>query len=581
MKLFLPIEFIIITFSICTLIFHIALCTRIPAGTIQNLWALTVALSFIAYLPRFIRRFRSRGDGSRFHWWILVIALAWATPMLFVMRQNNDDLTLYHRVVWQLNHLDQPFTLEDTTHGLPDLPAISYLHITTSYEPLVGLLANLFHLDPLLAYHNTGAFFGPFLLVVVYALLYRRFRFTRSQAILATLVSLCFLLVDTGTGRSFGRLVFVMWTAKNILWLVVIPLTILLSLRFLSRPTPWRFLTVFLMGIGSVGLTNSGIFLFPGTVFCISVAYLVNGGWSAKRFRRALLLNAASIYCVAFAAATVLHIIPALRDREAWAVGWPASWYRSLALVIPNWQTLARDLVIALVVVPACLMRSLRKLPVIYTLTACLVFMTPWTGPAWLAFLQSGNYWRVLYLIPLPWFAGCLARWLPMRRNILVLVVISAVVLDGISWFNQIHSGAVRKPWSYSFDSEVDSFSRRIAAEVDGRLLLAREDVVVVLGLENPQSRFYSTRFLDTRHIFANADRKKEGVDRSLAQSFVEGKVSPEAQAAFELALENKVDAIATKREMLPLIQTILEKRQPGSWKVTIPVNSYMLLLRS
>ena len=369
MKLFLPIEFMILTFSLCTIVFHIALYARILAATTRIIWVTIIASTSIGYLVGWVRSLRVRGDGTRFHWWILAIAALWAIPMLFVLRQNNDDLSLYHRVVWQLGHLDQPFVLVDTTHGVPDLPAISNLHLTTAYEPLVGLVADLFHIDPILAYHNIGPFFGSLALVLVYAILYRRFRFDRTHSLLATLAALCYFLIDGGTGRAFGK------TGKRNVDGQDRAMAGRHSVDHSSElavSVPAHLVAIRGVVLDGCRLRRSEQFgNLPLPSFGLLSFGWLSGEWRiyAEADSSRLFLNMASLYCLGFAAAIVLKVIPEPADRDAWAVGWPTTWYSTLILVIPNWQTLLRDVAILFLIVPFSLKRPVKWLLILYTLT--------------------------------------------------------------------------------------------------------------------------------------------------------------------------------------------------------------------
>ncbi|MBI4859172.1 MAG: hypothetical protein HY815_02710, partial [Candidatus Riflebacteria bacterium] len=69
----------------------------------------------------------------------LTLALASAGVALCTCRPDPDDLSYLHRAIAQTVRLEQPFSLGDTAHDVSGLPALSVLHVTTSFEPLPAL----------------------------------------------------------------------------------------------------------------------------------------------------------------------------------------------------------------------------------------------------------------------------------------------------------------------------------------------------------------------------------------------------------------------------------------------------------
>jgi hypothetical protein len=164
-------------FASWTIAYHLALLTRLPAQLSLLLLLTIFPTSFffdrhrLKSLKVSLRQLRNPLALGVFSFCLLLGLLT-----CFGSRPDFDDFSFFHRVLVQLQHLDQPFFLTDTSHNLPGLPALSLTHTMTSYEPLVGLAANWLKLDPVWAYQNLSAFVVAFLLPLVYFSLYRQFR---------------------------------------------------------------------------------------------------------------------------------------------------------------------------------------------------------------------------------------------------------------------------------------------------------------------------------------------------------------------------------------------------------------------
>src|SRR5208282_1213119 len=126
------------------------------------------------------------------------------------------------------------------------------------------------------------------------------------------------LASDARESRSFGDLLWHGSNGKVLLFGTLLPWSILLALRFLRRPRMGRFVPLAFAGVCAVGLSGSGLFLFPAELFFVSLAYLFQSRPSWKRFHRAVLGNTASVYCVVIVALALSGAIPRPANTDVW-----------------------------------------------------------------------------------------------------------------------------------------------------------------------------------------------------------------------------------------------------------------------
>jgi hypothetical protein len=521
---------------------------------------------------------------------IAALALLVGVFCMLQWRPDADDFSFFRRAAVQLEHLELPFIRLDTSHNVPGLPPISQLHILTSYEPLVAMGAHAVGVDPLRIYQNVSALVVGVLLPIIYVLLYRKFRLDRTQALLASSFAIAFLLLDGNVHRSFGNITLVrFWQGKTILWGLLLPMIFLLALRFLSRPTFAGFCLVAMAGICAVGLSGSGVFLMPVFVFALSVAHLLSYGFSRPRLKRALMLNLASFYCAVVAVGLFTGLIPQPAETTAWDI-WAPGWWQNLNLVIDgSLASLGRDLVILLIVPIVALVKPLNRFPVILSVVLCLMFANPLLGPVWVEVLHSASYWRLAYLFPMPWCAGlvaCLITRLSLRdmqARLRAATAAIAILMVAVAFQTPVLQG-LRTPWTYQFGSQELAFSRSVSGQLQGKSVLAPQDVVIVMGLLDPSITFESTRRAQTLHAFRNVGQVDEGVRRSDAQELVYKCVrSPERDEALLRSCQGSVDAVVVRECQAEHLAALVEllASAPGQWEEVERNNGYILFMRS
>ncbi|MEM8805938.1 MAG: DUF6077 domain-containing protein [Cyanobacteria bacterium P01_G01_bin.38] len=603
MKIFLTILQVVVQFfSSWTVAYHFSLSTRLPTKFIHLPFLCVFSgVLYFFYKDYFIslksRRLWPKGQGlfvlGTFFFCLLLGGLT-----LFISRPNGDDFSYFHRVLVQLENLDQPFFLGDTSHNMAGLPALSLMHVMTSYEPLVGLAASGVGLDPLWVYQNLMGLMIAALFPITYILLYKQLGLSRQASFWAAIAASLFLFLDGNVHRSFGNYAFVQcWKGKAILTTLLIPMAGLFCVRFLRSPSWRKFILVAMVAVSGVGLSGSGIFMIPLLIFAIGISYGIAFGNSWRRWEKVIVLSFAAFYPVGIAIAFKTNLLPQPSDISVWVNGWPNHWWQNLQLVIGDTKTLVRNLWILLVLPWLSLSQLNSRFWVGLSIVLSLMFVNPFMGPVWLSLINPGAYWRLAYLFPLPLCAGLIVSpriwrkykqkaWLQGFRigmiTIICLSVIRAYQFPTLPYENvpvSILPVRWKMPGEYKFIKSDVTFSQTISNQVSNKSVLASERMIVVLGLINPTVRFEATRAVETLHIFRNfEDAKSIGANRVAAQKATQ---TCKPMEAFWQSLDN-VDALIINQCPQEDFGSFLEQlnvHQKG-WKVANKAPSYTLFLR-
>lgn len=573
----------IVFFGCWTISYHVVLFTALPA-IINPLLFVPLTLLFTAIFFRKWTHLWPLRDNSL----ILNIAAISAITGCFALvnfRPDADDIEFFHRAFVQNFASYQPYATTDTIHNLNNLPALTILHVATSYEPLMAFLAKILHIEPVWFYQNIGALVAAILLPPVYALLYAEFGVKKRTIPLCIIVSILFLLLDGNMHRSFGNVSLVrFWQGKTILWSLVIPTATLFFHRFLVAPKARRFMILCFLCASAMGLSNSAVFLLPVLSAAISVAFLLCHGLNKRLIFTGILSCLPTLYCLGFGIVLKIGLLPV---PNLAVFQWPqTTWLANLWLVMGSITTLIRNLFV-LVVVPLINLRSPHKFFFLaFGATLCLIFANPLTGPLWIEALTPANYWRFMYLFPLPWCAGLAAKaMIPMgqfRLNrttwvfpVLLLLFILAFKAPAAQLNN------LKYPSDYNFSRRVTRFCLLAKDLLNNRQVLASPEIAEVLPLFNPTLRMESHRPNSTIHILRNAGLLSEGERRSKAQAVVgSGYKSDESIHAFQESIEKGIDAIVTQEQYLPLVLQELGT-QKKNWSVALVSSGYNLLLKN
>jgi hypothetical protein len=584
----LALELLLCTFASWTVAYHLILATHRPAYYTLAVWPI-LAIPLVVFMLR--GRGFPRGLGVR-RWpavsLFLLIAAAGAVT-LTVHRADCDDLTLFHRVLVQ--DWRQPFVIGDTVSNFPGLPPQSILHVTTSYEPLVGLVAKIAHLRPLRVYHNAAPFLAAVVMVAIYFLLYRALGLGEWTAVAAVGLVLAFLLIDGNAHGSFGHMALDrLWQGKCIVWTVLVPACLLGAYKFLNGPDLHRFLRLALLGISAVGLSEVGVYTLPILALALALVWIVTSRRPLGRLRLASILCLSMFYPVAFGLALAVGILHKPAPHGVWDT-YPAIWYQNLSLVLGSERfgyTVARDL-IALVLIPLVALKGRERRFVLSLSLVLFVLVTnPIAAPAWMKLLYRASYWRLAFLFPLPLCVGLVPPALSRLRNhglgprfaagCAVALFLAMTVAGFRSAANLPFGDNFRRPWEMQFELEELEFSRVIGPKIPGNQVMAPESIVCVLAMLRPELRFESSRSVNDPMKFGEVGLDAEGQKRVDAQRFTNGDVDPNTWRAFCAALNDGVDTVVLVQRPASELAALL-KRLPG-WRVAFEDQRYILMLK-
>jgi len=522
----------------------------------------------------------------------MVLGAAVGAVLLFIGDFNPDDYNFFHRALAQLDYLDESFFRHETGLTPSGLPQLSLLHVMTSYEPLVALAAYGVRIAPLFAYQNVAAFIGAFLMVVGWAVLYRTMGMGRRPALRATIAALAFMVLDLRPGRNYGSILPYIWTGKALLWGILLPWTITFTVRYLRRPLLGRLAVVALTGICAVGLSGSGIFLFPVQVFCVSLAYLSLRSPNRQRLWRVAKANAASVYCVAIAVLAVSAILPRPTDISVWTNGWPQWWWSNLGMVFDGPAVLIRDGLAIFLLPLVALKRPWGRFVAAFGAAFVLVVANPLAGPVWMDLVTPGAYWRFAFLLPIAWSAGLVVVAVGRRAETdqfrattigIAVLYLTTVLFASRHTFMDTGSNLralhLKAPSASRLPLPEAEFARLVSPSLVNRKVVCPERACIALALTDPGIRFEAVR--GTPHVLANAGKPAEGIRRQAAQLVVTYGATESADA-LSGSLDQGADAliIANSERVRSLVLPLVRERDTETWTIEAENPEYMLLLR-
>jgi len=538
-----------------TIAVHACMATGAPAAWAGPLWlALAVALGALSRGRLAEARATSSAE-RRFALGALAIAGAASGLGLVLLTPSGDDFNFFHRALWQLDHLGDPFARGDTAFGVPGLPAISPLHVLTSWELGLAMSAEALGLDPLGVYHNGAVVLGNLLLVSVTVLWLREVGLGARAALVGVVGSLAFLYADDPAVRSWAIAYRMLWVGKMIQWLVILPAALLFAWRYLQAPAPRKLLHPLLCGVGAVATSGTGVFLLPGVLGAASLAGVLLRPLGLRWLLSCAALNLGSLYCVGVAVALLVGWLPQPEDMRAWVDRFPGQWDENLQLVIPHVPALLRNGALAFLVPWLLLHGAPRVFLVAFGLVLLLVFLNPVAGPLWLDAVQPGSFWRLALLFPVPLAAGIVAgslvapgisvrrRWVVAALTVLLIVGARAADPPAVAFMQ--HRYSMKPPLALRFAAGEVSLLRPFRADLAGRELLAARGISATAALLVPSLAIEASRLQDTRHVFSNAGAPAEGRRRIRAWEWASRCDWPGGlETAARASIERGVDAV-------------------------------------
>ncbi|MEM7588442.1 MAG: DUF6077 domain-containing protein, partial [Acidobacteriota bacterium] len=288
-------ELFVVTWTAWVVSFQLALLTRIPTRWLPLLF---LVLLIVAIAPwgagwwRTLRRAR-RAD-LRLALELAGVAALLTTVVLVTSRSDADDLGYLRGPLIDATAPAEPIRIDSFRWDDRPWPVLRLLNENEAFEPFVVMASRLVGLDPLVGYHNAFAALSVFFWCAVLAGLLAHFRVPRKWIAGAVLLSACLLFLDGGTHRSFGNMTLIrLWQGKVVAWSIVLPLFVLLQLRFLARPQVSRWVLVVMAATVGVAFNRSMVVLLVVAGTALPIAYAIAFGIRRHRLRRVGLALAA------------------------------------------------------------------------------------------------------------------------------------------------------------------------------------------------------------------------------------------------------------------------------------------------
>jgi hypothetical protein len=565
-----------------TLAYQLVLIARWPARTIT--WcALAIAILGISFLWSVWKKANATpGRGYRFHpsqILLVTLGLAYAIDALFVRRPNQDDVVYFHRALTQLLALGQPIFLHQTSVDM-DAAAFSPVHLATSYEMLMAFLGHYLRIDPLYFYQVIGHVLAAFSLPFTLYWCARIFGLDRWAAAGGALLGIGFLLLadqspfgallgaglnlvagksldslDIAGWLGFATVSGYFWQGKPIVWLLVLPICLSLTYRFLCQGKVSDLAWLVLVAIAGVGLSNSSLYQIPAVIGCSWVAFFAVEFVQHKtqmdlwrQIRRGLFLIVPMTYPITILALLALNIIPKPIDIRMFGPRY-MPWREAVGFVIGGSAEYWRDGLL-MIAVPLLILRGRNGLFVFFYLCAVwLLCLNPLLAPWWMKNILAWCYFRVVYLLPLPLLCALIAAAGPrlvwpksfVKDRLLTVLVLSALI---VSFCYSYHGLSVvprdarldvgwKSPKEYQLLPANIDFAKAAGRYIaHAKLLAPNWTASCELPLLLPKMKVVAPRLV--MHYFANVGNLYEGTLRQQAQAFVEGS-RPENPKRLEL----------------------------------------------
>jgi hypothetical protein len=604
-------------FAFWTIAYQLVLIVRWPAETI--IWCFlgitTVAFFLMARLWK--ETDAAPGKGYRFHLshiCLLFLGIAWATVVLFVRRPNQDDVVYFHRVLTQLLDLKQPIHLRQTGLDM-DAAAFSPVHLATSYEMLVGFLGHYLGIDPLFFYQIIGHAFAAFAIPFVLYWCVRRFGLARWPATLGALFGVVFLLLDNpgpaviGTVSrywSFGMAAGYLWEGRSIVFILALPLALVLSYRFLSEPNRSDLVWLTLLGIASVGLANTALYLIPAVIGCSWLAFCTTRLFENKeskdlweQIRGELFLIIPLVYPIGILLLLMINIIPKPIDISMYGPTY-MPWVDSMRFFMGGPPGYVRNIVL-MIAVPLVVIRGRTGLFLFfYTCAIWLFCLNPLVAPWWMRHILALCHFRLNYLVPLPLLCAMLPAAGPLlfrktphaagRDRLLLAGTLLVIVVSFFYSYRALSitpisgQAAWKTPLEYQFVKENTDFGRAAGKYIDhSKLLVPTWTAGCELPLLFPEMKVVSPRLVT--HYFANAGNPEEGKLRREAQVFIEGDNSENSkrlqlfEPKFRQVIETgRANAVAVSQSQSQRVLATLQSIDPG-WHRVLEAGGLVLFL--
>lgn len=600
-----------------TLAYQLVLVARWPAKAIT--WCfLVIAIAGLLLLWRLWKKTNTTpGKGYQFHAsqiLLLALGLLCAVTVLFVRRPNQDDVVYFHRALSQLSALHQPILLRQTSVDM-DAAAFSPVHLATSHEMFMALLAHYLGIDPLYFYQVVGNALAALAIPFVFYWCARRFGLNRWPATVGALLGVVFLLVDNpgpaviGTVSrywSFGMAAGYLWQGRSIVFILALPLALALSYRFLSKGNWSDLVWLTLLTIASVGFANTALYLTPAVIGCSGLAWVTVQLFEHPKLerlwlniRRGLLLIIPLSYPIGILVLLLTNIIPKPVDIRMYGATY-MPWAESMKFFVGGAAGYVRNSLLMIAVPLIVVRRKAGLFLLFYTCAVWLLALNPLLSSWWMRHIMALCHFRLNYLIPLPLLCALLPAAVPrllgrqqtgsIGNRLLLAGALLAIVISFVYSYRALsiapisEEAAWKSPSEYQLVKANTDFARVAGKYIEHSKLLAPTWTAgCELALLFPDMKEVAPRLVS--HYFTNAGNTAEGNLRGQAELFVKEDKVPNARRielvrpAFEEVIKSgRANAVAVPESQEARVLAALQSIDPG-WHRVLEAGGLVLML--
>lgn len=347
-------------------------------------------------------------------WALVGLCVVAAVVALVANRPDIDDAFYLSIPATLLHDPSQPILLHDTLYRLPTLPIEFVGYREHTYEVLIGVVAWVTGLAPIVVAHIVFPPIFAVLSVLAWAWLLRMLVPLHWLPALALLV-VCMLLLGE-THHAYGNFGFVrIFQGKGIELCWSIPAIIGCALLWMrsGRAAAWYLLMA--SQIAAIGITSTGLFVAP-----VAAALALAAGWrpTATASRRLIVGCCASWYVVVVAG---LLTAAAVHSHD-WSPNYASTMAPLGDIVIQTWGMWSTlPLLVALLGAwAACESRATARVFAGMSLLFLLVCFNPYTYRFVADHVMGASaLWRLSWAIPLPLMLAVMIRAILARGLVL------------------------------------------------------------------------------------------------------------------------------------------------------------------
>ena len=520
----------LLCFSSFTIAYEFILITRLP------LWLWYPSAITLLGLAFFLKFRNAKPFWKNFKFdsttiTLIILGIMCSTVNIFTLRPDLDDLSFFHRAMYSLIDLSKPISMHSTDFDIKPLPALSPVFLTSSIEVVSALIAKILGINPIFFYQQIDGSISLFIFPLIYFSIFRYLKFSRFQSILGTIFVIYIYLFSGDSHVDWGNFTFLRaWQGKCILVTLLVPLSALLTFKFLQTGSTLDLIRLNLVALSGIGLSGTAYFLIP---FIVGISVLGAIPFQYKQpdlVRKIILLGSIIIIFLVFVVIIKAGAIPDVINTDVWQ--WvPVGTKHPYWVILENTIFVRKTTLIFYLISILCILLFYRSNSeivsfVISSICGCLAIFTPPISSFLIKITLSAAYWRLAYATQMPLLIGifillCIKdkdkQILGNKFNIGfgIVFIISFALLKTPA----INPKLITSFPALKFNLPDLEFAKLIEHRIPfGAVADMPEELVFPLALLRPDIGFISTRYADTIHVFANVDRKQEGLERAASQ---------------------------------------------------------------